>query len=222
MRWKSGVIAAAIAAIAVVVARGRDRCRCAAGLRRRAADAPGRRARDPDRRGRARSLARRSGCRSCSAVRSPSPGCSRRARRFPVNAAVCVILIGVGLLCSEPAPQLGRRLRARRRADRGARAARLPLRGARSCSAGCARRRSRRWPLPTAFAMLALSAGVLAARTEGGLMALWSSDGPGGELVRRSAPAAIILPVALAFLSLEGQRTTCSGCARAWRCWAPA
>ena len=50
-------------------------------------------------------------------------------QEIPVNAAVCVILIGVGLLCLSRHRELGRRLRARRRADRGARAARVPLRG---------------------------------------------------------------------------------------------
>ena len=37
-------------------------------------------------------------------------------------------------------------------------------------------------------------------------MALWSSDGPGGELVRRLAPGAIFLPVALAYLAYVGER----------------
>ena len=49
-------------------------------------------------------------------------------------------------------------------------------------------------PAGPPLALLAAQRGLLAARTEGGLMALWSSDGPGGGLVRRLAPAAVDPP----------------------------
>ena len=59
--------------------------------------------------------------------------------------------------------------------------------------------------LPTALAMLALSAGLLAANT--GLAVLARGRGPGGALLRRLAPAAVIVPVALTFVTLEGLRS---------------
>ena len=57
--------------------------------------------------------------------------------------------------------------------------------------------------LPTSLAMLALSGGILAAND--GIARLARRPGPGGALVRRLAPAAIVLPVALAFASLQAE-----------------
>ncbi len=59
--------------------------------------------------------------------------------------------------------------------------------------------------LPTALAMLSLSAGLIAANT--GLAVLARGRGPGGALLRRLAPAAVIVPVALTFVTLEGLRS---------------
>ncbi len=58
----------------------------------------------------------------------------------------------------------------------------------------------------TAVTFLLLSAAVLAARPDGGLMALFTSDHVGGILSRRLLPAAIVLPVFLGWLRLQGQR----------------
>ena len=126
------------------------------------------------------------------------------SERVAVNTAVCMVLVGIGLLCLDRRPS-------------AADAAALLV----ALIAGLAllgylfdvpelRRGLRRSPLtpmalPTALAMLSLSIGLLAARARGGLAALAVSDGPGGALVRRLAPAAIVLPVTLAYLCLEGQ-----------------
>ena len=59
--------------------------------------------------------------------------------------------------------------------------------------------------LPTALAMLALSAGLLAAERRGSPCSP-AAAGPGGALLRRLAPAAVLVPVALAFATLEGLR----------------
>ncbi len=59
--------------------------------------------------------------------------------------------------------------------------------------------------LSTALAILLLAAGVLLARPQVGIMALVRAAGPGGALVRRLAPAAILVPIAIAYLRLQGQ-----------------
>ncbi|HLL78078.1 MAG TPA: ATP-binding protein, partial [Ktedonobacteraceae bacterium] len=58
----------------------------------------------------------------------------------------------------------------------------------------------------TAMLFLLLSAGILCARADEGLVALLRSDGAGGVIARRLVPAAIVGPVVLGWLSLEGQR----------------
>jgi len=58
----------------------------------------------------------------------------------------------------------------------------------------------------TALSFLVLSVGVLCARTDGGLMTLLLSDTAGGATARRLLPAAIFVPLALAWLRLQGQR----------------
>jgi hypothetical protein len=126
-----------------------------------------------------------------------------------VNTAVCVILLGAGLMCLDRLPGV---------TDATA----LLI----AVIAGLALlgylfdvpelRRGLDSPLtpmavPTALALLALSAGLVSERREGGLAALVRSDGPGGSLVRRLAPAAILLPVALAYLTYVGQREALVG-----------
>ncbi len=59
--------------------------------------------------------------------------------------------------------------------------------------------------LATALAILLLSAGILLARPQAGMMELFGAGGPGGALVRRLAPAAILLPIAIAYVRLKGQ-----------------
>lgn len=58
----------------------------------------------------------------------------------------------------------------------------------------------------TAMLFLLLSAGILCTRADEGLVALLRSDGAGGVIARRLVPAAIIGPVVLGWLRLEGQR----------------
>ena len=58
----------------------------------------------------------------------------------------------------------------------------------------------------TALLFLALSAGVLCTRTDGGLLALLVSRGLGGTACRRLLPVALIAPLAIGWLRLQGQR----------------
>jgi two-component system, LuxR family, sensor kinase FixL len=58
----------------------------------------------------------------------------------------------------------------------------------------------------TALGFTVLSAGVLCARPEHGLMGLVSSDTAGGMMVRRLLPVGIVAPVLMGWVRLEGQR----------------
>jgi signal transduction histidine kinase/ActR/RegA family two-component response regulator len=58
----------------------------------------------------------------------------------------------------------------------------------------------------TSTLFFVLGAGVLCLRIDGGLMALILSDTLGGSLVRRLLPPALVVPVALGWLRLQGQR----------------
>ncbi|MCI0539222.1 MAG: PAS domain-containing protein [Verrucomicrobiales bacterium] len=58
----------------------------------------------------------------------------------------------------------------------------------------------------TATAVLILSAGILCTRTDGGLMGLLISDSAGGVIARRLVPSALVIPIVLGWLRLEGQR----------------
>jgi len=58
----------------------------------------------------------------------------------------------------------------------------------------------------TAVGFLVLSAGVLCARTEDGLPALFVGRTAGAVLTRRLLPAALIIPLLLGWLRLEGQK----------------
>jgi len=57
----------------------------------------------------------------------------------------------------------------------------------------------------TAVGFVLLSVGVLCARSEDGLVALFIGDGPGGLLARRLVSAAFIIPPVLGWLALKGQ-----------------
>ena len=61
-------------------------------------------------------------------------------------------------------------------------------------------------PLHTAILFLVLSAGMLCARPDRGLMALFSGESLGGLMIRRLLPAGIIALIALGWLRLAGQR----------------
>jgi serine phosphatase RsbU (regulator of sigma subunit) len=63
-----------------------------------------------------------------------------------------------------------------------------------------------RMALHTAITFLVLLAGILYARPDQGLMATITSDDVGGLMARRLLPAAILIPAALGWLRLAGQR----------------
>jgi len=63
----------------------------------------------------------------------------------------------------------------------------------------------------TAGAFIVLSLGVLSARPDRGLLAIATSDGPGGVVARRLLPAAIGVPLLLGWLTLLGQRADLYG-----------
>jgi PAS domain S-box-containing protein len=58
----------------------------------------------------------------------------------------------------------------------------------------------------TAFALLLLAAGALLAQPDSGVCRLLWSQSPGGVMVRRLLPAAIVVPVVLGWLRIHGQR----------------
>jgi PAS domain S-box-containing protein len=60
--------------------------------------------------------------------------------------------------------------------------------------------------LPAAVALLALSAGVACARPADGMMALFNAASAGGSVLRRLLPPVALLPVAIDWLELEGER----------------
>ncbi len=65
--------------------------------------------------------------------------------------------------------------------------------------------RSAGMALYTAVTFLILSAGILLAHPERGMVAVVTADSAGGVMARRLLPAAIVIPVLLAWLRLEGQ-----------------
>src|SRR5450432_1188699 len=58
----------------------------------------------------------------------------------------------------------------------------------------------------TAICFLLLSGGTFCLRTDGGLMALILSDSPGGALVRKLLPWALVLPFLIGWLRLKAQQ----------------
>lgn len=60
--------------------------------------------------------------------------------------------------------------------------------------------------LPTALAFLMLSAGILFAHPGEGPMAVVSSEGLGGRMVRRLLPATLLIPIVLGYLRLVADR----------------
>jgi PAS domain S-box-containing protein len=60
--------------------------------------------------------------------------------------------------------------------------------------------------LHTAAAFVLLGIGVIAIRDHDGITGLLRSPGPGGQLARRFLPVAVLLPVALGWLRLAGQK----------------
>ena len=63
----------------------------------------------------------------------------------------------------------------------------------------------------SSLCFLTLSAGILLTRQEHGLLVVVTSDAAGGVMARRLLPAAIIIPLALGWLTVIGQRTGIHG-----------
>ena len=63
-----------------------------------------------------------------------------------------------------------------------------------------------RMAMHTALMFAVLGIGIFYARPDGGFIVIWNSDTAGGVLVRRLFPAALIVPVAVGWLRLEGER----------------
>jgi signal transduction histidine kinase/CheY-like chemotaxis protein len=63
-----------------------------------------------------------------------------------------------------------------------------------------------RMALPTAASLLVLGIGILCARPNAGFVSVIVSDHAGGILARRMLPVAILVPAALGWLTLSGQR----------------
>jgi PAS domain S-box-containing protein len=68
-----------------------------------------------------------------------------------------------------------------------------------------------RMAIHSSLCFLALSSGILLARQEHGLLVIVTSDAPGGVMARRLLPAAIIIPLALGWLTVAGQRAGIHG-----------
>ena len=63
----------------------------------------------------------------------------------------------------------------------------------------------------TALTFVLVSLGVLCARPDRGLASLVTSDSAGGQIARRLMPAAVVVPLAIGWLRLEGQRADLYG-----------
>ena len=59
--------------------------------------------------------------------------------------------------------------------------------------------------IPTSMTLVALCCGVLFCRPDRGIMAIISSDAPGGVMARSLLPAALLIPAALGWLRWRGQ-----------------
>jgi PAS domain S-box-containing protein len=68
-----------------------------------------------------------------------------------------------------------------------------------------------RMAIHSSLCFLTLSAGILLTRQEHGLLVVVTSDAAGGVMARRLLPAAIIIPLALGWLTVIGQRTGIHG-----------
>lgn len=63
-----------------------------------------------------------------------------------------------------------------------------------------------RMAMHTALLFAVLGIGIFYARPDGGFMMIWNSDTAGGVLVRRLFPAALVVPVLVGWVRLEGER----------------
>ena len=126
--------------------------------------------------------------------------------RMSINTAGCFVLLGAGLTSLDFATERGRRP-AQLLALLAAVIAMLALighaYGAQQLS-GIATHA--KMALPTALGIALLSAGILFARPDRGVMAVMVSDSTAGIMARRLLPAAIAVLVGLGWLRIAGQR----------------
>ena len=215
---RSGAAVAAAIALVVLVGALVDSDR-AAELRRRAADADRDRARASSWRAARARLARRELGVLLAVGRPSSRADDRRGRRGQHRRLLRARRRRRCSCLGRSVPRR-RRQRAARGADRRARAARATCSTCPSCGAGSS---SPLTPmaLPTALAMLALSAGA-DRREPGARRCSRAAAGRAARCCAGSRRAAIVLPVALAFVDARRRcATTGSTSARGWRCSAP-
>lgn len=60
--------------------------------------------------------------------------------------------------------------------------------------------------MPTALLFAVVGLGVFFARPDGGFIGMWNGDTAGGVLLRRLFPVALVVPVVVGWLRLEGER----------------
>jgi signal transduction histidine kinase/CheY-like chemotaxis protein len=139
---------------------------------------------------------------------SEPPGARATASpgRMGPNASVSLLLTGVAIVCLRSRTRRGP-LWAQGLACTAATLATIPLAGylygaeqlySVAQYTGIA--------FPTALSLLSLSVGILAARSEAGLMATLTAAGPGGVLARRLLLPAIVVPLAIGYVRVLGQR----------------
>lgn len=59
--------------------------------------------------------------------------------------------------------------------------------------------------MPTALLFALLGMGIFFARPDGGFIRMWNGETAGGMLIRRVCPAALVVPVAVGWLRLQGE-----------------
>jgi PAS domain S-box-containing protein len=63
--------------------------------------------------------------------------------------------------------------------------------------------------LPTALTFLALTAGLLLCHRDTGILAIMAGSSAGGTMARRLLPSAVVVPVVLGWLTLQGEKAGC-------------
>ncbi len=126
--------------------------------------------------------------------------------RIAPNTALCITLLGLALALLDVTTKGGRRPAEYLTLVAGLVSAMAVLGYAYGMSVLVSFANFAPMPLNTAMAFVLLCLAILSARCEHGLMRIFLADSFGGELARRLFPAAIVLPVLLGWLRLEGER----------------
>ena len=135
----------------------------------------------------------------------PGTGVSGASGRMGLNTAAGFLLVGAGLLLLDVETRRG--VRPAEWLALGAAAIAVPVLVGYAYSVQSFRMVSySQMALHTALTFAVLSAGLLCARPDRGLMAIATGEGPGGVLVRRLLPAIALVPFVVGWLRLEGQR----------------